>query len=163
MNDNFDFNWKSFKDATIIFLVAYLILLVFGSCGTHRSIETISTDSVSKAHIERTNVWYDISKVDTFIKDRIITIMLNEKGDTVKEKEYVYVYERAEANTLSYTETEKVDSVKHETNFQQKEVIQKELTVWQKFKLNTYWYMFFVMTISLIFMVKWLKNRFFIG
>ena len=150
MNDNFDFNWKSFKDATIILAVAYVLMCLF-SCRTHRSIETISTDSVSKAHIEQTNVWYDVSKIDTIIHDRIITIMLNANGDTVKEKEYVYVREVAEANTQSVINSEKIDSAKHEATYVRTEVKEKELTAWQKFKLNTYWYLVFIVGIVIFF------------
>lgn len=30
MPDNFDFNWHSLKEATIIFVIAYVLMLAFG-------------------------------------------------------------------------------------------------------------------------------------
>lgn len=146
-DNNFNFNWRTWKDVIIIFGVTYLIFLLIG-CTSTKSVEsTETTEYTDKAHIERVNTWYDVSKIDTIIRDRFITLVLNEKGDTVKEKELVYVREKAESNSNLNNRVEKVDSATTKsTRNHNKEVEKKaELLWWQKFQLATYPYIIGIM------------------
>lgn len=150
MGNNFDFNWKSFKEATIILVVAYLLMLAFGSCGTSKSIKELSKDSLTATHIEKTNVWYNVSRVDTFTRDRLITIMLNANGDTLKEKAVVYVREKTESAIQSESNTEKVDSVKNKSTYIYEVVKEKELSALQKIQLTVFWYIVFGLIIMVL-------------
>lgn len=149
-DNNFNFDWRTWRDVIIIFSITYLIFLMVG-CTSTKSVESTEiTEYTDKAHIERVNTWYDVSKIDTIIRDSFITIVLNEKGDTVKEKELVYVREKAELNSNQNNQVERIDSAAAKsTRNHNKEVEKKaELSWWQKLQLATYPYivgiMFFV-------------------
>lgn len=165
-DNNFNFNWKTWRDVIIIFIITYLIFLMLG-CTSTKSVEsTETTEYTDKAHIERVNTWYDVSKINTVIRDRFITLVLNEKGDTVKEKEFVYVREKAELNTNQNNQVEKIDSATTKSTYNHnKEVVKKvELSWWQKLQLATYPYivgiMFFVFIgLGLGFKVKGLFRK----
>lgn len=96
---------------TLLYLVC--VLALFSSCKTHRYTEkSVTADTLATRHVERTNVWYDVSKTDTFTRDRIVTIILNEKGDTVRERELVYVRDKSEKNENLSVKTETADTTK---------------------------------------------------
>lgn len=141
-DNNFNFNWKTWRDVIVIFAITYLIFLMVG-CTSAKSVEsTETTEYIDKAHIERVNTWYDVSKVDTIIRDRFITLVLNEKGDTVKEKELVYVREKAELNTNQNNQVEKIDSATTKTTYNHNKEVEKkaELSWWQRLELATFPY-----------------------
>lgn len=150
---NFNFDWRIIRDAIAILGLTYALVVLFGSCGSSKTIETVSNDSVKVTNIEKVNEWYDISKIDTFIRDRFITIVLSEKGDTIKEKELVYVREKAESKSNADVKVEKVDSVNTKSDYTSKQVVEKSFTFWQKLQLDTYLYLLLLCLLSIVFVI----------
>ena len=161
-NENFHFDWKTVRDVIVIFIVAHICLTLFGSCCTTRKTteSTTNEELVDKTHIEQTNTWYDISKIDTIIRDRFVTIVLNEKGDTVKEKELVRIREKAETNTNNKVLTEKTDSANHQiTHNHDREETKVELSIWQRFQLSTYPYLLGILLIICLVFILYIRLR----
>lgn len=160
-NEDFHFDWRTIRDVILIFVVAYLFLALFESCGTHKTTEnTTNKELVDKAHIEQINTWYDVSRIDTFIRDRIITIVLNEKGDTVKEKESVRIREKNETNTSNKVLNEKKDSANHHiVHNHEKEEIKNEFSAWEKFQIFTYPYLLGILIVCCLVFILYVKCR----
>lgn len=142
-NEDFHFNWKTLRDVIIIAFIAHVFLMLFGSCGSHKSVENTTIEgTTSKRHIECVNTWCNVSKIDTITRDRFITIFLNAKGDTIKEKELVYIREKAEVNSTHDKQVEKTDSADNKyIRNHNKEETKSDLSVWQKFQISTYPYL----------------------
>lgn len=158
-NSNFNFDWRIIRDAIALLFIIYVLIVLFSSCGSSKTIETTSNDSVFSRHIEMVNEWYDISKVDTFTRDRFVTIVLSEKGDTIKEKELIYVCEKAESKVSNNVNVEKIDSANNKSSYVHKQIIEKELSMWQKFQLNTYTYLLFLVGLCFIIFIINYKVR----
>lgn len=129
MNPNTDPDWRQI----IGFIVGALLALAFSytmcSCATAKEY-IYSTDTLIVHKVDTfINTKYKevyIKKTDTVFTTN--TIVLNEKGDVVKEKEYVYVSKDNSTSgvTSDYTYKHDIDSSKNTSTVQKKEVPKKQ-------------------------------------
>lgn len=132
INPNFD--WRTLRDVIVIIAIAYYVLLLFSSCKSHKVAEnTTNSDVLSALSIERVYERADILRADSFFRDKVLTIILNEKGDTVKTSERVCVRERSDTKEKQYNIKEKRDSTTHDITSTHTEVVENEPPWWRRF------------------------------
>lgn len=145
----------------LIALLAVIALLP--SCKSHERLETTATsDTTSSFHLEKTE-GVRISSSDIrqlHWGERIYTLVLNEKGDTVKERELVYVNDNSvEIYKDSLCQLrELIDSLRNVKNKYIRYTVKEKLP-WYR-ELMMYYSAFVVIALLAIIVVLFLYIRY---
>ena len=144
----------------LIALLAVIVLLP--SCKSHERLETTASDTTSSFHLEKTE-GVSISSSDIrqwHWGERIHTLVLNEKGDTVRERELVYVNDNSveiyKDSLLQLREA--IDSLR---NIKSKHIYikeEKKLPLWKEILI--YYSAFIIVALLAIIVVLFLYIRY---
>ena len=171
-----------FAVITAIFLTVFIVVCMLCSCSTkqkviteyvhvHDTIRTYHTDTIHKTNIVK-EIIHDTTTVsihDTLFHDREQIIVLNENGDTIKEKTKESLWQKTKEQAQSNHSESRTDSTDyyrarsdslnkalHEEQSKYKEIIKtKHVVRWWE------WLLIIGIVLSLIYGVKQIKKMLF--
>lgn len=158
MNDSPQFNRRTICESLILLAIGVALQLMFCGCSTHKTIETVSSDSVKSIHFEKANVWANMCQIDTFLKERLLTIVVNEKGDTIKEKEYIYIQDKSSVKADTGVSRETADTTAYKVKYIEHKS-QTSMNAWDAIRVKTWLYVMIVALFGMLFFVISIYNK----
>lgn len=157
-NNTPQFDFNRIWEALILLAIGIALQLMLCGCSTHKTIETVTADSVNTIHIEKVDTWASVCRIDTFVKDRLVTIVVNEKGDTVKEKEFIYVRDKSAVKADSGKSEETLDTTTHKIKYIEHKS-QTSLNTWDAIRVKSWIYVLIIALFGMLFFVFSIYNK----
>ena len=163
-NDNNDL-CKYLRDA--VALLFYLALSIFlmelaTSCATQKEVISETGDSISSCHIEKCMGMSIQNTMRETTSNHLLIVTLNDKGDTVKVKEYLHEVESSSTEEKETSKSETKDSLNVKHNYVIRQYA-RPLSNWEQFKLDSYWYILVTLVVCVAIIIYriviWAKQK----
>lgn len=136
--------------------VCVLILFLCSCSTTKKMIEQKQTETLTEQadtiYIERIVYEQNNTNTQSHVKEKETektTVKVNEAGDTIRIDHYIEIIKdteilkenerlKAELDSISNTH---INNINHQTDNVDIQIIEKQLTKWQSFRINAFWYL----------------------